>query len=136
MTKLVKLKKSLFELIKEMFNYGLIGISNTVILLGLLYVLTKFLRIHYLISSIISFLITNIYSYYTTKHYTFKKKEANSSHGKKFLVISLIMLGINSTFLYLFTDFFHINYIFSQIISGFIIYLVSFFLHKYWTFRD
>jgi putative flippase GtrA len=107
----------------------------TLVDLGILYLLTTYLFIHYLISAIFSYLCGMITNYSLNKYLTFKNR--NKRYIVQFgifAVVALIGLGLNELILFIFTDFFDLWYVYSKFISIGIVMIWSFFGHKHLTF--
>jgi putative flippase GtrA len=54
----------------------------------------------------------------------------------KFLIAGGIAFAINIVVLYALTDILHIYYLISTVLAFLVAFLVSFFLQKFWTFRE
>jgi len=120
---------------RQFIIFAFIGVLSTLIHLGLLYLLTDFFRVYYLVSSIFGFIVANLFSFVANSKLTFEKKVDPKKRYFKFFLISLIALGINISALYVFTEFFKIYYLLSQIIATFFSLWVNFIGNKFWTFR-
>jgi dolichol-phosphate mannosyltransferase len=120
---------------KQFFTFSVIGVISTLIHLGLLYFLTDFIKIYYLLSSVFGFVVANIFSFIANSRFTFEKKIDPRKRYHKFLIISLISLGINLSALYLFTEIFGLYYLLSQIVATLFSLWVNFLGNKFWTFR-
>jgi len=125
------------EDVRQFFKFALVGVVNTLINLVVLYVLTDFFKIYYLTSAILAFLVAVTNSFFLNKIWTFKENIRDKAVKKysKFFVVSLIALLVNLTFLYIFTDVFHVYYLLSQIIAIGISLWVNFLGNKLWTFK-
>jgi putative flippase GtrA len=99
---------------------------------GLLFLLTEFCGIHYLISGMISFTASVIYNYILSVKWVFDaKKDANKTQEFiVFIVLSVIGLGINQLFMWLFVDMMHIYYMLSKIIATVIVMVYNFITRK------
>jgi putative flippase GtrA len=107
----------------------------TIVDLGLLYLLTTYLVIHYLVSAIFSYFCGMITNYSLNKYLTFRNKNKRYiAQFGIFAVVALIGLGLNELILYIFTEFFELWYVYSKIISIGIVMIWSFFGHKHLTF--
>jgi putative flippase GtrA len=54
----------------------------------------------------------------------------------KFLLSGLTATAVDLAFLYIFTDIYKIHYLVSAVLAFAIAFCVSFYLQKFWTFRD
>jgi len=125
------------KVVDEFFKFAFVGFIGTIVNLFFLYIFTELLGIYYLFSAIFAFLIAVVNNYFLNKIWTFKEgiKHKLISKGGKFLVVSLIALGINLIFLYLFTEILGIYYMFSQVLAIGISLIINFIGNKLWTFK-
>lgn len=124
------------ESTKQFLKFGIIGTLNTLINLAVLYVLTSVFGLYYMLSAVLAFLIANLNSFLWNKKWTFREKIKHRFTIKyiKFLSISLVSLFVNLAFLYIFTEFFKVYYLVSQIIAIGISLIINFLGNKRWTF--
>jgi dolichol-phosphate mannosyltransferase len=54
----------------------------------------------------------------------------------KYVCVGSVVVAINVSLLYSFTEFFHIYYLVSAVLAFGVAFLVSFFLQKFFTFKD
>ncbi len=127
----------MFKNLKQTLKFGLIGILNTFINLIVFYFLTSIVGIYYIISAIFAFFVANINSFVWNKTWTFEEKFKTKFRTKyfKFLSVSLLALGINIFFLYIFVEYLHWHYLFSQFLAICLSFSINFFLNKSWTFK-
>ena len=116
----------------KIIKFGFVGGTAFVIDAGLLFLLTEFCGIHYLISGMISFTASVIYNYILSVKWVFDaKKDANKTQEFiVFIVLSVIGLGINQLFMWLFVDMMHIYYMLSKIIATVIVMVYNFITRK------
>ena len=120
------------KLFSQIIKIGFVGGTAFVIDAGLLFLLTEFCGIHYLISGMISFTASVIYNYILSVKWVFDaKKDANKTQEFiVFIVLSVIGLGINQLFMWLFVDMMHIYYMLSKIIATVIVMVYNFITRK------
>ena len=119
------------KLIKQIFKFGIVGGIAFVIDYILLYVLTEFVGIHYLISSIISFTVSVIFNYILSIKWVFDvKKKQGTKEFLIFIILSVIGLVINSLIMYLMVDIINIHYMISKLVSTFIVMIYNFITRK------
>ncbi len=131
------MKKEAKKSIWEFFKFCLVGALNTGIHLGALYLLTEYFNIYYLLASCIGFCLAVTNSFILNTLWTFKAdiKEKTAKRYAKFFAISLVALGVNLGLLYLITEYFHIWYMFSQLIATAISLFINFLGNKAWTYK-
>lgn len=122
---------------KQIVRYIISGGSAAVVNLSLLYVLTEFFYIWYLVSATLAFISAFGVSFTLQKFWTFKDHKTDDIHKQLsfYLVVILVNLALNALFVYLLVEYTGIWYMFAQIISGLIIAIESFFVYKLVIFR-
>lgn len=102
----------------------------------MLYVLTEYFHLYYIKSATISFLLGITITYIFSKLYIFNKTKINNKTVEFtiFLLIGIIGLLLNNIFIYIFTEYFGIYYMFSKCIVTVITYLWNFFARKFFIF--
>ena len=68
-------KKKHQEQFWELFRYGIVGVSVTVLNLVLYYLLSRYTAMHYVIANVISFLLANLYAFFTNKVVVLQSKD-------------------------------------------------------------
>ncbi len=134
LAKYLKYKKNS---VMEFLKFAFVGFLGTLINIGVLYSMTEYLKVFYLVSAIFGFAIASTCNYLLNKVWTFREA-LKSDFGKKFyrfFIVSLIALSVNLAFLYLFTELFGLYYIFAQIIAIVLSLFVNFLGNKLWTFN-
>ena len=119
------------KLINQILKFGVVGVIATIIDFAVLYLLTDFIHINYLISSIISFTVSVIVNYILSIKWVF---EVNHKQTKKdfiiFVVLSVIGLGINSLIMYLMVDKLHIYYMLTKVFATAVVMVYNFITRK------
>ena len=119
------------RLIEQIIKFGIIGVIAFVIDYSLLYCLTEFLNIHYLISAIISFTVSVIFNYIASIKWVFvTDSHKTSSTFIIFIILSVIGLGVNQIIMYLGVEIFHLYYMFTKIFATAIVMIYNFITRK------
>lgn len=119
------------KIFKQLFRFGIVGFTAFLIDAGLLYILTDFLHIHYLISSVISFTVSLIYNYILSIFWVFDvKKKQTYKEVLLFTILSVIGLGINQLVMYLGVDLLNIYYMLCKIMATIIVMIYNFITRK------
>lgn len=117
------------------FYYFVIAGFCSLIDLILLYILTEFLGILYLLSATISFIVVQILNYYVNKTFNFKNKSKHVSRQfSLFILINTVGLALSLGILALLVEVFGLWYILGRIISMLFAFNFNFFLHNRYTF--
>ncbi|MBN1463292.1 MAG: GtrA family protein [Paludibacteraceae bacterium] len=122
----------------QLIRYFFVGGCAFVIDISLLFFLTEYVGIYYLISAGISFLVALTVNYFLSVSWVFNKRTVENRlfEFTLFLVIGLIGLGLNELFLWIFTDKLFIYYLFSKIITTAIVCSWNFFARKFILFNN
>ena len=119
------------KLFKQLFRFGIVGGLAFLIDSGVLFLLTEYLNVYYLVSSVISFIVSLIFNYILSILWVFdvKKKQTIKEIGL-FVILSVIGLGINQVVMYVGADILHIYYMLCKVISTFIVMVYNFITRK------
>lgn len=130
-------KKYVRNGVKQFLKFSVVGFLGTIVNLIVLYLLTEFFGVYYLLSAFFAFIAAVINNFIWNKVWTFKEKFNHKPVTKfgQFFFVSLIALGVNLSFLYLFTEVFGIYYLVSQVFAIIISLVINFIGNKLWTFR-
>lgn len=131
-------EQGIFNVLFQFVKFGIVGISNTLISLGIYYLLTL-ININYLIANTAGFFGGTFNAYYWNNKYVFKKKENEKrsivqSGIKVFLSYGITYL-ISTFLLYLFVDILCISKIVAPIIGIIFTTPLNFLLNKLWAFK-
>lgn len=119
------------KIIKQILKFGVVGGLAFVIDYTLLYLLTEFLNIHYLVSSIISFSVSVIFNYILSIKWVFDvNKKQDVKEFIIFIVLSIIGLGINSLIMYIMVDLMNVYYMASKIVATAVVMVYNFITRK------
>jgi putative flippase GtrA len=122
------LKEKTDNLLLQFFRYIFVGGTAFVIDFGLLYVFTSYLNIYYLISAVLSFLISVLVNYVMSTKWVFNQDNINNKlvEFNLFILISTIGLVFTEIILYLLTDICGIYYMISKIIASILVLFWNF----------
>lgn len=119
------------KLFNQIIKFGIVGGLAFLIDYSLLYVLTEFCNIHYLISSTISFTVSLIFNYILSIKWVFDvNKKQTPKEIIVFTVLSVIGLLINQLVMYLMVDIFKIYYMLTKIVATAIVMVWNFITRK------
>lgn len=124
-------KEKRVSLIHQILKFGVVGIIAFLIDYSLLYLLTEFMSIHYMLSSIISFTISLVFNYVASIYWVFDvQKKQTYKEIIVFTILSVIGLGINQLVMYLMTDIGKIYYMLSKLVATAIVMIWNFITRK------
>ncbi|MDO4616807.1 MAG: GtrA family protein [Lachnospiraceae bacterium] len=120
------------KLFTQLVKFGIVGVIAFLIDYGVLILLTEAAGIHYLVSAMISFVVSVIFNYTASMRFVFKGRQ-DLSKAKEFMifiVLSVIGLGINELFMWILVDRMHIFYMLSKIFVTAIVMIWNFVTRK------
>lgn len=119
------------KLVDQILKFGVVGGLAFLIDYGLLYFLTEYLHIYYLISSVISFTVSLIFNYILSIKWVFDvTKKQTYKEVIIFVVLSVMGLGINQLVMYVGSDLLHIHYMFTKLVATAIVMVWNFITRK------
>lgn len=129
-------RRKFVALFKQFFKFSIVGISNTLISLGIYYLLV-YLGVHYIIANIVGFIISVINAFYWNSKYVFPKgvKNRKKSFIKCFVAYGFTFL-LGTLLLYLMVDIIGISDKIAPIINLCITVPINFILNKLWAFKE
>lgn len=121
------------ETFRQATKYFVVGGFCTIIDIYLLFTLTNFFGLNYVISSIISFMSGTILNYYLCTLWIFKVRIIENRYHEftYYLIITGIALGINTLIIWGFTEILGLYFIFSKIFATIFTYCWNFLARKY-----
>lgn len=120
------------KILQQIIKFGVVGGSAFLIDYGVLFVLTEFFGVHYLLSGTISFTLSVIYNYVLSVKWVFDTKNSRKKSEEFiiFIVLSVIGLGINQLIMWIAVDKLQIYYMVSKIFATFIVMVYNFITRK------
>ena len=121
----------------QLFRYTFVGGVAFIVDFGLLFILTDFFDIHYLISAALAFLLGLTTNYVLSIVWVFNKRTLKNRwfEGGIFVLIGIIGLVFNELFIWFFTEHVHFHYLQSKVVSTAFVYLWNFLARKFILFR-
>lgn len=114
------------NILKQIIKFVIVG-SFAFIIDCMIFYLLNLLGLHYLISQIISFLVSFIFNYLLSIKWVFDAKE---NILFKFIVFSLIGLLLNEILLYIGIDILNKNTVITKVLSTIIVMIFNFITRK------
>ena len=119
----------------ELLKFSLVGATGTAVNLGVYIALLRGAGLHYLLAASCSFVVAVSNNYFWNRHWTFRNHRGHVYYqGLRFLVVSLIALGLNLGVLKLLVEL-GLNKIAAQVIAIVLVTPFSFGANKLWSFR-
>lgn len=125
------------RLLVQFVRYFFVGGFAFVVDFGLLYILTEYAGLHYLLSATLSFISGLLVNYVISCIWVFSTSKFKNRLVEFlfFAAIGVVGLLLNDALIWLFTDCIGTHYMFSKIVAAAIVYLWNFFARKYLVFR-
>lgn len=116
----------------QLFRYVFVGGTAFLVDFFFLYFFSDICGIYYLISAVLSFIISVLVNYVMSTKWVFNQDNIENKvlEFNLFILISTIGLVFTEILLYLFTDVFGIYYLVSKIISAIIVLFWNFFARR------
>lgn len=119
----------------QSIKFIIVGVLNTIVGFIVYAVYIHFIQDNYLHALISSHVIGVMHSYLWNNKWTFQQKKYNTISVIKFISVYVITFFVNLFLLTLLVDTIGMNKLIAQAIALFLTTVVSFFGHKYWSFR-
>lgn len=125
------------RLLVQFVRYFFVGGFAFVVDFGLLYILTEYAGLHYLLSATLSFISGLLVNYVISCIWVFSNSKFKNRLVEFlfFAAIGVVGLLLNDALIWLFTDCIGTHYMFSKIVAAAIVYLWNFFARKYLVFK-
>jgi putative flippase GtrA len=121
----------------EFFRYALVGGVAFVCDTFTLFSLTHFLKVNYLVSGAIGFLVGTAVNYVLSRSWVFRRRTLKNTPAELtiFTLIGLVGLGLNELILWFFQSRLGIYYLYAKGVSGVTVFLWNFGARKLALFR-
>ena len=122
--------------ILKFLKFGVVGFSGVFVDFGITYLFKEIIKINKYVSNALGFICAATSNYILNRIWTFESENADvATEYGKFMLVSVIGLGINSLTLYLLTDKLKWNFYLSKIFAIGAATLWNFFANLLFTFK-
>ena len=133
------IEKPFGKLLLQFIKFGMVGVTNTALSYAI-YALIVWLGGHYLLASVVSFIISVAWSYLLNNRFVFQKAEGEARVWWKTLLKTYLAYGITglvlaNVLLYLWIDILGVNQYLAFFINLVITIPLNFLLNKLWAFK-
>jgi len=123
----------------QFIKFGIVGLSNTLISY-LIYALLVYLGFHYLLASILAFIISVLNSFFWNSRFVFKiekgsKRNFFSALIKTFMSYAFTGLILQNILLYILIDIMYVSKYIAPLFILIITVPLNFILNKLWAFK-
>jgi Predicted membrane protein len=125
----------------QFIKFGIVGVSNTLISLGVYWLCYYFLHLHYQLANVIAFVVSVTNAYYWNSRYVFKtgEKRDAKAHAKAYLK-AFASYGatflLSTALLTFWVEVCHISEGIAPVINLLVTIPLNFVLNKFWAFKD
>jgi putative flippase GtrA len=121
----------------EFFRYFLVGGFAFACDTFTLFSLTHYLKVNYLVSGAVGFLVGTVVNYVLSRSWVFRRRTYNNTSAELtiFTLIGVVGLGLNELILWLFQSKLGIYYLFAKGVSGVTVLMWNFGARKVALFR-
>ncbi|MGF7049232.1 putative flippase GtrA [Paenibacillus sp. DS2015] len=119
----------------QSIKFIIVGVLNTIVGFLVYAGYIHFIRNNYLEALICSHVIGVAHSYLWNNRWTFQQRKYNARSAVKFVSIYVVTFFVNLFLLAILVDTIELDKLIAQAIALFLTTLVSFFGHKYWSFK-
>lgn len=130
----------LYKKYEEGFNYLIFGFLAFVLNYVLYYVLVSMLHMNHLVATVISWVLTVIFAYWTNHTFVFKSKNMSALSLAKefasFIGARIATEVLEVALMYLMVDIAGMNQYIAKLIGQFVVIVTNYFLSKLWIFKE
>ena len=119
-------------------KFAVVGLSGVLVNMGLLYILTEYVRLFYMVSSVIAIEVSILTNFFMNDLWTWKDRVKQSWIKRiiKYHSVSFGALIANWIALVILTEWFGVYYMISNLIGICLGMVINFVLNDIWTFRE
>lgn len=123
----------------QFVKFGLVGVSNTVISY-VVYAILVYVGFHYLVASLLSFVVSVLNSYYWNSKYVFILEDGEERSRlqtliKTFMAYAFTGLLLNNILLVFWVQVLHISEYIGPLINLLVSIPINYLINKFWAFR-
>jgi putative flippase GtrA len=126
------------EFLTKVLKFGIVGFIGMCLDFLITWLLKEKLRINKYIANSLGFTCAVINNFYLNLKWTFQVSggQGTNVYLVKFILISIIGLGLNNSFVYLFSDRLKINFYLSKVLAVVCVFIWNFSANNYFNFRS
>lgn len=139
LNKYIKIIKNLYNKYEEVIKYLIFGGLTTLVSIISYSLFTRLFSINYLISNILSWILSIIFAFITNKIYVFKSKTKDKNEVIDemidFIFFRLLSLCIESIILYTFVSILEFNDLIIKIFAQIVVIILNYVFSKLFVFK-
>jgi putative flippase GtrA len=123
------------NLVVQFLQFGIVGVSNTLIAFAVYTVLLKAFGVWYVAASGIGFAVGAVNGFLLNRRWTFREHVGDALTPVRWMVVQSCGLGLNLALVYLFVHDLGMDELVGQIPTTAIVTVLTFAVNRSWTFR-
>jgi putative flippase GtrA len=123
------------HVLAQFVKFGLVGVSNTIVALGIYAILLKGFGVWYVAASGIGFAVGAVNGFLLNRRWTFRDHVGDSLTPVRWAVVQTCGLGVDEGLLYVFVHDAHLDKLLAQVCATAVVTVSTFFVNRAWTFR-
>ncbi|OQA33836.1 MAG: GtrA-like protein [Betaproteobacteria bacterium ADurb.Bin341] len=124
------------ELLRQFFRFSGVGCVSAVAHYGLLILLVQVAGVDAVIASAAGALLGAVVNYALNYRFTFRSNKAHHESVRKFVVVALVGLGLNTLLMWVLVDGLRAHYLLAQVLTTGLVLIWSFSGNRFWTFHE
>ncbi len=126
----------LFKKYSEIIRYLIFGVLTTIVSIGVYALFTKVFNVNYMVSNIISWIISVLFAYITNRMFVFKSKSNNIVlEIYQFYKYRIYSFLIELFLMYLFVELINIDDMISKVIVQIVVIILNYIFSKLFVFK-
>ena len=130
---------NLYKKYEEIINYLIVGGLTTVVSIVVYFIFTKIFHINYMISNVISWIISVLFAYVTNKKFVFKSKcdtkKEILNEVYQFFKYRVFSFVIDVLLMYVFVELMNIDDMIAKVIVQIIVIVLNYVFSKLFVFK-
>ena len=131
---------SLINKYGEIIRYLIVGVLTTLVSVLSYYVCARIFTIGYMISTVLSWIISVLFAFITNKYFVFQSESGDKNRIFRecidFFGCRIITLIIEIIIMWLFVDMIHVDDMISKIVVQFIVVVLNYVFSKLFVFQN
>jgi putative flippase GtrA len=123
------------HVVRQFLKFALVGVSNTLVFLGVYALLSEVLGVYYLLASAIGFAVGATNGFLLNRAWTFQGHVGDALTPVRWAVVQASGLALDELLLYLCVSGLGIDKLVAQAIAILVVVVVTFLANRAWTFR-
>lgn len=129
------LNDKLSKIAKQFVGFGIVGVFNNLISLGVYYLVIYFNTSWYLLGNVLGFLVSTLNAYLMNSRFVFKARKLDKGSLAKTYCTYIISLGISTLLLYVLVNKLQVDTRLAPIFSLMVTVPFNFILNRFWVYR-